>query len=67
MLAEVSDYEFRTGFIPDKVYRHTLLRVASTESDMLVKKGLLSVVFKSVVFPMDAHHRVADHRPVEIS
>ena len=66
MLAEVADDEFRTGFIPDEVYRHALLRVASTECDMLVKKGLLSVVFESVVVPVDAYHCVAYHWPVEI-
>jgi len=65
MLAEVTDDELGARFIPDEMDGHAFLGVSTAQGDMLVEKGLLPMVFETIVIAVHPDHGVADDRPVE--
>ncbi len=66
MLAEVTDDELTSNFVPDEVDGHAFLGVAAAQGDMLVEKDQLSLVFETIAITVYPDYGVADHRPVEI-
>ena len=66
MLAEVTDDELTSGFVPNEVDGHAFLGVSAAQGDMLIEKDQLSLVFETIVVSVYPDHGVADHWPVEI-